>query len=304
MTRLLIRLFVRNPDSPGEPAVRTAYGLLAGWTGVGLNLLLGAAKLFIGFLVGSIAIQADAANNLSDVGASAVTIVGFRMAGKPADREHPFGHGRAEYVAGLVAAFLILLLGVELLGESIGRILRPAPVSFSWPAVLILILSIAAKVWLGRFTAGIGRKIESPAMAAAATDSRSDAAATGAVLLSTLLSPFVSFPLDGWMGGLAALFVLWSGVKVLRSTVSALLGEAPSPELLRELEERLLAYGEIRGVHDIRIHQYGAGRVLATVHAEVAGESGVAAVHAAIDRAEREIGAAMGMELTIHMDPV
>lgn len=303
MTKLLIRLFIRNPDHPQDPAARAAYGLLAGWVAVALNLLLGGGKLLLGLLTHSIALSADAANNLSDVGTAAVTILGFLMMKKPPDREHPFGHGRAEYIAALGSAFLILMLGLELLSTSIARIIAPEAIAFSWVSIAALALAILLKLWLGRFTSAIGRIIASPAMAAAALDSRSDAIATGAVLFSTLLAPVVPFPLDGIMGAVAAGFVLVGGVQVLRDTVSALLGEA-NPALLKELRERLLAYPGIRGVHDLRVHQYGATRVLATAHAEVDPAGDLREIHDVIDRAEQEIGAALGLELTIHMDPV
>ncbi len=302
MTDFLIRLFVK--DQTDIRKLHTAYGTLAGCVGILLNLLLCGSKFLIGALCQSIAIQADAINNLSDVGSSVVTLVGFRAAGKPADAQHPFGHGRIEYVAGLAISFLILLVGVEIGKEAIGRILSPSAVNFRWASVAVLFGSICVKLWMGRFTSRIGRKIHSQALAAATTDSISDVVATSAVLLSTLASHFFHLALDGYMGVLAALFVLYSGIGILKDTMSPLMGEAPSPQLVQELKARLLSYEGILGIHDLIIHEYGAGQILATVHAEVSALEDILEIHETIDKAEREIGAAMGLHLTIHMDPL
>ena len=304
MTDLLIRLFVRDGQNTGDSHVRGAYGRLAGLVGIACNLLLGGLKFFIGALTGSIAVQADGVNNISDVGSGVVTLIGFHIAGKPADREHPYGHARIEYIAAMVIAFLILLVGVELGKESILKIIAPEPVAFSLASILALAASILVKLWLGRFTANIGRRIDSSAMSAAAADSMNDVLSTGAILLCAIISYFTNWNLDGYIGVLAAGFVLFSGVGILRDTISPLMGEAPSAELVGELSEKLLSYDGIDGLHDIMVHNYGPGRVIASAHAEVRADSDIVAIHETIDRAEREVGAQMGILLTIHLDPV
>ncbi len=304
MTSLFIRLFIKNPEAVHTPLVRAAYGVLAGVVGIVLNLLLCAGKFLIGTLTGSIAIQADAVNNLSDVGSSVVMLIGFVMARRPADAEHPYGHGRVEYVAGLVVAFLILLVGVDLGREAFAKILAPVPVTFSYISVVVLLLSILVKLWMGYFTAALGKRIESKTMAAATTDSRNDVVATSLVLISLVASHLLHVELDGYMGLLAALFVLYSGVGIVKDTLSPLMGEAPRPEMVDELTKRLLSYDGIIGIHDLMLHDYGPGSVLATVHAEVSATADILETHEMIDKAEREIGGAMNLHLTIHMDPL
>ena len=304
MTKLLIRLFIKDSQNTQNNLVREAYGRLAGVVGVCCNIFLGGAKLLIGALSGSIAIQADAVNNLSDVGSNLVTLIGFRMAGKPADKEHPFGHARIEYITALVISFLILLVGFELGKESVMKIIAPEPVSFNLVTMGILLLSILVKLWLGRFTASIGKAISSTAMSAATADSMCDVISTGAILLSAMASYFININLDGYVGVLVAGFVLYSGVGILRDTISPLMGEAPTPELIHSLSESLLAYEGIDGLHDIMVHNYGPGRIIASAHAEVRADSDIVAIHETIDRAEREVGEKLGMLLTIHLDPV
>ncbi|MEA5060738.1 MAG: cation diffusion facilitator family transporter [Candidatus Pelethousia sp.] len=304
MTKLLIRLFVKDRDNPADSRVREAYGRLAGLVGIACNILLGGVKFTLGALTGSIAMQADGVNNLSDVGSNLVTLIGFHMAGKPADKEHPYGHARVEYIAALIISFLILLVGVELGKESVFKIIDPKPVAFTVASMFALVLSILAKLWLGRFTAYIGRHIHSSTMSAATADSMCDVISTGAILLCAILSYLKGWNLDGYVGVLVAGFVLYSGIGILRDTISPLLGEAPSPEMVGELSERLLSYGGICGLHDIMVHNYGPGRVIASAHAEVRADADIVAIHEIIDRAEREVGEKMGILLTIHLDPV
>ena len=304
MTKLLIRLFVKKSDSAADPRVRETYGRLAGLVGIACNLLLGCLKFLLGAFTGSIAIQADGVNNLADMGGNLVTLIGFRMAGKPADNEHPYGHARVEYIAALIISFLVLLVGFELGKESVLKIISPEPVAFTPAAMAALVLSILVKLWLGRFTAEIGRRIHSTTMRAATADSMADVISTGAILLCALLAYFKGWNLDGYMGVLVAGFVLYSGLGILRDTISPLLGEAPSPEMIGELCENLLAYEGICGLHDIMVHNYGPGRIIASAHAEVWADADIVAIHEVIDRAEREVGEKMGILLTIHLDPV
>ncbi len=304
MTELLVRFFIKTPEQTEHPSVREAYGILAGAVGVACNLVLGALKFMIGIMSGSIAIQADAVNNLSDVGSSVVMLIGARMAGKPADREHPYGHARMEYISALVIAFLILLVGFDLGRESIAKIVSPEPVEFSVAMIAVLMLSILLKLWMSRFTANIGRRINSATMSAATSDSIADVISTGAILLSSIIGYFRGVNLDGYIGVVVAGFVLYSGISILRDTVSPLMGEAPDQSTIAELMERVLSYDGIIGIHDIMIHSYGPTKQIASAHAEVRSDCDIMAIHETIDTAEREIGAQMGILLTLHLDPV
>lgn len=304
MTNLLVRLFIKEPENTSCPQVREAYGVLAAFVGIIINLLLCAAKFVVGMWSGSIAIQADAVNNLSDIGSSAVTLIGFKAAMRPADREHPFGHARVEYIAALAVSFLILLVAFELGKESISKILYPTPVEHHPVTMAVLAISILGKLYLGTFTRSIGRKINSSALAASTMDSICDVISTGAILISTIIGYFTNLNLDGYIGILVALFVLYAGINILKDTISPLMGEAPDPEMVRELHERLLSYHGINGLHDVMIHNYGPGRLIATAHAEVAENCDILEIHETIDKAEREVGIAMGMMLTLHLDPL
>ena len=304
MTNLLVRLFIKDPKNTSSPKVREAYGVLAAFVGIITNLLLCAAKFIVGMWSGSIAIQADAVNNLSDIGSSVVTLIGFKMAGRPADKEHPFGHARMEYIAALAVSFLILLVGFELGKESLGKIISPTPVEYHPVTMLVLCISILSKLWMGFFTRSIGKKIGSSALAASTMDSICDTISTGAILISTVIGYFSELNLDGYIGILVALFVLYAGIGILKDTISPLMGEAPDPAMVKELQQRLLSYHDINGLHDIVIHNYGPGRLIATAHAEVASDGDILEIHESIDKAEREVGEAMGMILTIHLDPL
>ena len=301
--RILRRLIPRAAQTQ-EPAVRTAYGTLAGGAGIACNLLLFAGKLAAGLLTGSVSITADAVNNLSDASSSIVSLLGFRMARRPADEEHPFGHGRYEYLAGLVVSITILLIGFELLRSSVGRIRGPAPPDFSWLAVGILAGSMAVKLWMMWFNRRIGRLIDSETLLAASADSRNDVITSAAVLAATLIARFTGLDLDGWMGLLVALFILWSGVGLIRDTLDPLLGEAPDPKLVADIHRRIMAYPGVLGTHDLMVHDYGPGRQFASVHVEVSAEEDVMASHDLIDNIERDLQAALGIHLVIHMDPI
>ena len=304
MTDWLVRHLVRDWESTEDPAVRERYGILAGGVGIALNLLLSLGKLFAGMLTGSIAVTADAFNNLSDAGSSVVTLVGFKLAGQKADAGHPFGHGRAEYLAGLLVSLMILLVGVELGKTSIEKILHPEAVEFSLVSVAILAASILVKLWMGRFNQSLGKRIGSAAMTATAADSLSDVAATSAVLAGTLIGHFAQVSVDGWFGAAVAVFILRAGWGAARDTIDPLLGSAPDPELVRRLRELVLSHPEVSGMHDLVIHDYGPGRRLCSFHAEVPQDADILETHDAIDHIEREIRDTYGIETTVHMDPI
>ena len=300
----LVRLFIKDCDNVTDPAVRERYGILSGAVGIVLNLLLSAGKLFAGLMTGSISITADAFNNLSDAGSSVVTLVGFKLAGQKADDGHPFGHGRMEYLAGLLVSLMILLVGVELGRSSIGKILRPEAVDFSLVSTGILAASILVKLWMGQFNRGRGRKIGSAAMAPTAADSISDAVATAAVLAGTLVNRFAHVNIDGWVGLAVAVFILRSGWGAAKDTINPLLGESPDPELVKQLRELVLSHPQVVGMHDLIIHDYGPGRRLCSFHAEVPQDADILDAHDAIDHIEREIKEKFGIETTVHMDPI
>jgi cation diffusion facilitator family transporter len=304
MTKFLIRFFIKNYDDVENPRVREAYGLLAGAVGIALNVVLSAAKFMIGIFTGSIAVQADAVNNLSDVGSSAVTLIGFKAAGKPADREHPYGHARIEYVSALIIAFLILVVGFELGKESVGKIISPTPVNFSITSIVMLALSILVKLWMSMFSSYVGKRISSSAVKATMADSICDMITTGSILISGIISYVKKINIDGYIGLLVAGFVLYSGVKIIRDAISPLMGEAPDPEMMQELKTRMLSYEGILGLHDVTVHSYGPGRVMVSAHAEVSADARLMDTHSTVDRAEREIGEKMKLLLTIHIDPV
>lgn len=300
----LVRLFIKNCDDVNNPAVREKYGVLAGAVGIVLNLLLSAGKLFAGLATGSISITADAFNNLSDAGSSVVTLVGFKVAGQKADDGHPFGHGRVEYLAGLLVSLMILLVGVELGKSSVEKILHPEAVTFSALSAAILVCAILVKLWMGQFNRRLGKKIGSAAMAATAADSVSDAVATAAVLAGALVNRFAHVNIDGWVGLAVAVFILRSGWGAAKDTINPLLGASPDPELVRQLRELVLSHPQVVGIHDMIIHDYGPGRRLCSFHAEVPQDADILAAHDAIDHIEREIQEKFGIETTVHMDPI
>ena len=304
MVSLLSKIFIKNRDDVTDPAVRKAYGSLCSALGITLNVLLFAGKYAAGLISGSIAITADAFNNLSDAGSSAISLIGFRLAGKKPDPDHPFGHGRLEYISGLCVAALILVMGVELLISSVEKIISPEPVENGLLPAIILIVSIGVKVYMSLYNRAIGKKISSSAMLATATDSLSDSVATAVVLLSMLVSYLFSVNIDGYAGVLVALFILFAGVSVARDTLSPLLGQAPDPELVRKIEDIVMARDEIIGMHDLVVHDYGPGRLMISLHAEVDGRGDIFELHDAVDVVERTLAQELGCEATIHMDPV
>jgi len=284
--------------------VRRSYGVLCGSVGIVLNLLLFALKFVSGLFSGSIAITADAFNNLSDAGSSLVSLLGFKLSGQQPDKEHPFGHGRLEYVAGLVVAGLILLMGVELLQGSLEKIRTPSAVEVSWLVLAILALSVLVKFYMWHYNRAVAKKIDSAVIAATATDSLSDAAATAVVLLATAAYRFVDWPLDGWLGLLVAALVLRAGFLAARDTVNPLLGQPPSLEFVEEVEKLVRSHEEIIGIHDLIVHDYGPGRRMVTLHAEVDAAGDMLALHDVVDTVENELVEALNCLATIHMDPV
>ena len=304
MIEFLIRRFVPDWQQVQRTDVRERYGTLAAAVGILSNIFLCIIKGLIGLFSGSIAVTADAVNNLSDAGSSVITLLAFKIAGKPADEEHPYGHARMEYISGMAVSFIIILLGLELMGSSFEKILHPEEVGVSALTYLVLIVSIAVKLWQGMFNRSLGKRISSEALQATAADSLNDVFSTGAVLLSTLVYQFTAIPIDGWVGMLVAIFITVSGVKLIMETGSPLLGQPPDPQMVRELEEKITAYDGVIGIHDLQVHNYGPGRVFATVHAEVPANRDILVSHDIIDNIEREVGHEMNLNLVIHMDPV
>ncbi len=304
LTDALIRRCVRDSHKTEDPRVRGAYGKLAGTTGIAANILLFLGKLFAGVLSGSVATIADAFNNLSDAGSSVVTLVGFRLSSAPPDKEHPFGHGRVEYLSALTVAALIMLAGFELAGASFEKIMYPEPAEFSLVSTLILAAAIAVKAWLAVFNGSISKRIHSEALAAAAADSRNDVICTGVVLLSSLVTLVTDVNIDGWVGMAVALFVIWSGFTMVRETVSPLLGEAPDPALVKRIEELVMEYEGIVGIHDLIVHNYGPGRCIVSLHAEVPSHVDILTSHEIIDDAEQRLGQELHIMACIHMDPI
>lgn len=304
MISLLAKWLIPHREQVEDSAVRRAWGALCGFVGIGLNILLFAGKLAAGTLSGSIAITADAFNNLSDAGSSVVTLLGFRLAGKKPDAGHPFGHGRLEYVSGLIVAGLILLMGAELAKSSVDKILHPEAVTFSWLAAGILLASIGVKLYMYLYNRAVGKKIKSAAMSATAADSLSDTAATSAVLLAMVIGKLTNVQLDGWVGLVVALFILWSAVQAARDTISPLLGQAPDPLLVKEIESLVMAHDTVVGIHDLVVHDYGPGRCIISLHAEVPADEQVLELHDVIDNIEEELAQKLHCEAVIHMDPV
>ena len=304
MISLLAKWLIPNREQVEDGAVRRAWGALCGFVGIGLNILLFAGKLVAGTLSGSIAITADAFNNLSDAGSSVVTLLGFRLAGKKPDAGYPFGHGRLEYVSGLIVAGLILLMGAELAKSSVDKIFHPEAVTFSWLAAGILLASIGVKLYMYLYNRAVGKKIKSAAMSATAADSLSDTAATSAVLLAMVIGKLTDVQLDGWVGLVVALFILWSAVQAARDTISPLLGQAPDPMLVKEIESLVMAHDTVVGIHDLVVHDYGPGRCIISLHAEVPADEQVLELHDVIDNIEEELAQKLHCEAVIHMDPV
>ncbi|MGN1073582.1 MAG: cation diffusion facilitator family transporter, partial [Eubacteriales bacterium] len=304
MTNFLVRTFVRDYEDTENARVRMAYGRLSGIVGIVCNCVLFLGKLLAGTISGSVSITADAVNNLSDASSSVISLLGFKMASKPADPEHPYGHARYEYLSGLVISVLILLVGLEVLRSGVEKILHPETVAFSWLAVGILAASILVKLWMAFFNRRLGREIHSETLHASAADSRNDVITTSAVLCAMLISHYAHINLDGYMGAAVALFILYSGVGLVQDTISPLLGRAPDPETVRSIHDRILTYPGVLGTHDLMIHDYGPGRQFASVHVEMAAEENILESHDVIDNIERDFLARDGLHLIVHLDPI
>lgn len=304
MTAFLVCHFIKEHKNTTNPQVRTRYGLLGGVVGIICNLLLFIIKLSIGFFSGSMSIIADAFNNLSDIGSCAVTLLGFKLASQPPDPEHPFGHGRMEYMSAALVSILIVLVGVELFKESINKILNPQPLKFSYYIIAALLVSIAIKLWMGLFNKNLGKRISSPALHATAADCFSDCISTGAVLISVLISHFTALNLDAYAGLVVSVLIMWNGVKSIKDTLDPLLGTPPAPETVEELEKTVLSYPDFLGIHDLIVHNYGPGRSFASLHVEVPQNIDILACHELIDHCEKTIMEKLGLEAVIHMDPI
>ena len=304
LTRWLLKRFVKNNQDTGNQSVRAAYATLGTTAGICINVLLSLAKFLAGLLSGSVAVTADAANNLSDAGGSVVSLVSARMAQKPGDKGHPFGHGRMEYIGALGVGGFILIMGFELFKGGIENIITPSAPDFTLVTFLIMIGSVLTKGWLYFFYTKLGKAIDSQPLKAAGKDSVSDVLATGGVLIGMLIDRFFGVRLDGYMGVLVSLFVLKTGYGVCRDTVDRLLGAQPSREMNDRLIQKLLSYEGILGVHDLVIHDYGPGRSIASVHAEVSAKADIVSIHELIDHAERDVSREMDIPLLIHMDPI
>lgn len=304
MTGFLIKLFIKDSENTKSRRVREAYGKFSGLVGIVTNFLLFVIKIIAGTLFQSISITADAFNNLSDMGSSVVTLISFKISGKPADAEHPYGHARMEYISGLIVSFIVLVLGVQLMQQSIVKIIQPQAVKYSWLAIVILVVSVLVKIWQCLFYRRVGRIIGSSAIMAASVDSRNDVLATFSVLAAALVTLLAGINLDGYMGAAVAAFIIISGFRLLMDTVSSLLGTAPSKETVCIIYKKIQSYDGVVGLHDLNVHNYGVSRCFASVHCEVPAEQDIMVSHDIIDNIERDFLKDMGIHMVIHLDPV
>lgn len=304
MSNFLIKLFIKNNENVEDLEVRSKYGYLAGVVGIASNLILFIVKLLIGLICNSVAVMADAFNNLSDMTSSIITILGFKFASMPADSEHPFGHARLENIASLIVSFMVMFVGLKFVGSSIDKIINPEPVIFKIEALIIILLSIGVKLWLSRFNKYIGIKIDSKTLKAVAADSLGDVYVSTCVMLSLIANKFTSIPIDGIAGILVALGIIYAGIELVKETISPLLGEAPDIEMVNSIKAEVLRYDMIIGVHDLIVHNYGVGKHMATIHAEVPSNLDIMEIHDVIDLIEREVSKKLNIHLVIHMDPV
>lgn len=304
MTDFICKRFVKNHENTKEPQVREGYGKLASVVGIISNAILCIAKILVGLISGSIAIIADGINNLADASSSVITLAGFKLSALPEDEEHPYGHARIEYITGMIVSVLIVVVGVELIKSSIDKILHPEPLEFSWSMVIVLLLAILLKVWQAMFNIKIGKKINSVALTATGTDSRNDVISTTAVLFSIIIGKMANIQIDGYMGVLVALFIIWSGIGLIKETSSPLLGEAPDPDLVAAISEMASDFDGVLGIHDLVVHNYGPGKVFASIHIEVDANGDLMESHDMVDNIERQLSKKLHIVLTAHMDPI
>lgn len=304
MTELLVKRFVKNYENAEDLKVRTQYGILSSVVGIVCNVLLFAVKFLIGIFMHSLAITADAFNNLSDAASSVIGFIGVKMANKPADKEHPFGHGRIEYIAALIVSFLVIEVGFNFFKSSVGKLKNPEEIAFEWVPFLILLLAVGVKFWMARFNTKLGKRVDSKVMLATAADSMGDVITTSATIVSILISHFTAFNVDAIAGLLVSLLVIWAGIGIAKDTLEPLIGESADPKLCRQIQESVGAYDGIYGTHDLIVHNYGPGRSMASIHAEVPRDVDIEVSHEIIDRIEHEVGKKLGVFLVIHMDPV
>lgn len=304
MIQLLAKIFIPDRENVSSPEVRKAYGMLCGAVGIFLNIILFIGKIIVGTMICSIAITADAFNNLSDAGSSLITLIGFRLAGQRPDSGHPFGHGRFEYISGLLVSMLIILMGFELGKSSIEKIITPEDTSFSVASVIVLAVSIIIKLYMNFYNRSVGKKLGSTAMKVTALDSLSDSIATAAVLVCMIITKLTNINLDGWCGAAVALFILIGGVRAAIDTINPLLGQPPSEELVNEIEEIVTSHEGVLGIHDLVIHDYGPGRMMISLHAEVPSDADLLKTHDTIDNIEKELSRKLDCETVIHMDPI
>lgn len=304
MSTFLARIFVKDYKNTDDPQVRERYGKFAGIVGIISNAVLCTMKILIGIITSSIAIVADGINNLADASSSIIMLVGFKLAAAPEDEHHPYGHARIEYLTGLFISMLIIVLGVQLFRSSFTKVLHPDPLSFSYTTIAVLLIAIAIKVWQAMFNISIGKKINSVALMATGTDSRNDVIATSAVLISVLIGKLFHIQLDGWMGCLVALFIIWSGIQLIRETSSPLLGESPDESLVKDIQREVLSQEGVIGIHDLVVHNYGPGKIFASIHIEVDAKGDLLESHDMIDNIERKVKKDLRIEFTAHMDPV
>ena len=304
MISILSKIFIKNGDDTNNPKTRHAYGVLMSGVGIVVNVLLAALKLVFGIMSGAISVTADAVNNLSDAGSQVISLISFKIAAKPADRDHPFGHARIEYVASMIVSFLVLLVGFELAKESVNKIINPTDADFSIAVIVVLAISVAAKIWLGISGKRMAKRIGSSVIAATATDSLSDAVATAAVLISAVICRFTGLRTDAYMGLAVSAVIIVAGVKILNDTKNSILGSPPSPEVVEGILRIAEEEPEILGIHDMVVHSYGAGNIIASLHAEVDGEEDVYLIHDKIDNVEKRLFSELGVRATIHMDPI
>lgn len=304
MISLLAKMLIPDYENVSDSKVRLAYGSLCGGVGIFFNILLFVAKLIAGLISGSVAIMADALNNLSDAGSSIIMLVGFKLAGQKPDPDHPFGHGRFEYITGLVVSFVIILMGLELIKSSVTKIIHPEELFCSLPTVIILVCSIFVKWYMHIYNRKTGEKVSSAALNAAAMDSFSDTIATSAVLLATLISQYTGAKIDGWIGLLVSGFILYSGINSARDTITPLLGTKPDKEFVEKIEKFVMSFDEVLGIHDLVVHDYGPGRTMISLHAEVPANGSILEIHDTIDNIEQKLNETLGIHTTIHMDPI